>query len=62
MIYEINNLKTSSIPEWMRKVKKVCQKQERDNLLENKEEYDHTIELTQETISSSSLILTRPKE
>ena len=60
--YEINNLKTSPIPEWMKEVEKVCQEQERKELPESKREYDHAIELIQETISSFLLISTRSKK
>ena len=62
MTYEIDNLKINSISEWMKEIEKVCQELKREELPKNKEEYDHVIELIQETILSSSLILTRSKK
>ena len=58
MTYEIDNLEIDSISEWIKKIEKICQKQKRKKLSKSRKEYDHVIELTQETISSFSLILT----
>ena len=46
MTCKIDNLEIDSIPEWMKEIEKICQKQERKELSESRGEYDHTIELT----------------
>ena len=46
MTCEFNKLKVNSIPEWMKEIEKICQEQEERKLLENREKYDHVIELT----------------
>ena len=62
MTCELSGLKTNPIPGWMKEVEEICQEQEKRELPESRGEFDHVIELTQETISSSSLILTRSEE
>ena len=46
MTYEIDNLETDLISEWMKEIKEICQEREREKLLESKKEYDHVIKLT----------------
>ena len=60
--YEINNMETSPIPEWIKEVEDICQEKKRKKLLKSRREYDHAIELIQKTIPPSLLILTRLEE
>ena len=62
MTFELDELNTGLISEWMKKVEEIFQKLKEEKLPKNRREYDHVIELTQEIIFSSPLILTRFEE
>ena len=59
MTFELDELDVGPIPEWIKKIEVIFQKFRKKELSKNRKEYDHAIELIQETISPLPLILTR---
>ena len=45
MTFDFNELDTSSVLEWIKKVEEIFQESKKKKLLENRKEYDHVIEL-----------------
>ena len=45
MTFELDELNTGFIPEWIREIKEIFQESEKRRLPENKREYDYVIEL-----------------